>query len=238
MENEIQQMTETCAVCHKGKGPEKCEVCGFSDNGVIYRTFPIPEDAQNWVETVVKPYRAQWEITKSNKFTDPRDGKVYKTVKIGNQIWMAENLNYEIPDGGMYCYDNEIYGKIYDWYRAIEACPSGWHLPVMDEWYELMEAVGGEKKAGKHLKAKFGWKDYRDKSGNGLDTYGFAALPGSCYITSPYSKCLNDYNGYWWCASKDAGSAYYWSLKYDSDRFYYNSKGEGNYLHSVRCVQD
>jgi len=54
-------MSETCAVCHKGKGPEKCEVCGFSDNGVIYRSFPIPEDAQNWLDTVVKLYRAQWE---------------------------------------------------------------------------------------------------------------------------------------------------------------------------------
>jgi len=57
-------MSETCAVCHKGKGPIKCEVCGFSDNGSINRQFPIPEDTQNWIDTVVKPYRQQWEAKK------------------------------------------------------------------------------------------------------------------------------------------------------------------------------
>ena len=54
-------MSETCAVCKQGKGPEKCEVCGFSDEGVINREFPIPEDLSNWIETVVKPYRVQWK---------------------------------------------------------------------------------------------------------------------------------------------------------------------------------
>jgi len=58
-------MSETCVVYGKGKGPEKCEVCGFSDNGFINRQFPIPEDTKNWIETVVKPYRMQWEV-KSN----------------------------------------------------------------------------------------------------------------------------------------------------------------------------
>jgi len=57
-------MSETCAVCRQGKGPEKCEVCGFSDNGSINRQFPIPEDTQNWIDTVVKPYRIQWEAKK------------------------------------------------------------------------------------------------------------------------------------------------------------------------------
>jgi len=174
-------MSETCAVCHKGKGPEKCEVCGFSDNGVIYRTFPIPEDTQNWLYTVVKPYRAQWEknellaqleaakkreadllaqleAAKANTiirspsapttFTDPRDGKVYRTVKIGNQVWMAENLNYDAP--GSKCYNNnpanaEKYGRLYDWETAKKVCPAGWHLPSNDEWKVLVDFVGGEK---------------------------------------------------------------------------------------------
>jgi len=57
-------MSEKCAVCHKGKGPEKCEVCGFSDNGFINRQFPIPEDLENWLGSVVKPYRIQWEAKK------------------------------------------------------------------------------------------------------------------------------------------------------------------------------
>lgn len=57
-------MDEICAVCKQGKGPEKCEVCGFSDNGSINRQFPIPEDAQNWIDTVVIPYRIKWEAKK------------------------------------------------------------------------------------------------------------------------------------------------------------------------------
>jgi len=57
-------MSETCVVCGKGKGPVKCEVCGFSDNGSINRQFPIIEEYNNWLETVVKPYNIQWEAKK------------------------------------------------------------------------------------------------------------------------------------------------------------------------------
>jgi len=57
-------MSETCAVCHKGKGPTQCEVCGFTDNGVINREWPIEDDAKYWLETVVKPYKIQWEAKK------------------------------------------------------------------------------------------------------------------------------------------------------------------------------
>ena len=57
-------MSETCAVCKKGIGPTKCEICGFSDDGSINRSFPIPEDLSYWLETVVKPYRALWEARK------------------------------------------------------------------------------------------------------------------------------------------------------------------------------
>ena len=53
-----------CAVCKKGKNPTKCEICGFSDNGVINREFVNVEDANHWFETVVKSYRIQWEAEK------------------------------------------------------------------------------------------------------------------------------------------------------------------------------
>ena len=67
-------MSETCAVCRQGRGPGKCEVCGFSDNGSINRQFPIPEDTQNWIDTVVKPYRIQWEAKK-------RDAELLKQLE-------------------------------------------------------------------------------------------------------------------------------------------------------------
>jgi len=119
-----------------------------------------------------------------NTFADARDGKKYKSVKIGTQTWMAENLNYEVKGffvkGVNKCYENkesncDKYGRLYDWNTAKTACPKGWHLPSKEEWETLTAAIGGEKTEGKHLKAKSGW----NKDGNGLDSYGFSALPGS-----------------------------------------------------------
>jgi hypothetical protein len=115
-------------------------------------------------------------------FTDPRDNKTYKTVKIVSQTWMAENLNYAAS--GSKCYDDKPenckkYGRLYDWDAAMRVCPYGWHLPSDYEWDVLMAAVDGTERAGEKLKAKSGWNNsYQGKSGNGTDQYGFSALPG------------------------------------------------------------
>jgi uncharacterized protein (TIGR02145 family) len=120
-------------------------------------------------------------------FKDPRDGRVYKTVKIGDQEWMAENLNTDrfrngdlIPEAktkeeweaaGQNCmpawcyYDNdpkngEKYGKLYNWYAVNDTrglAPKGWHIPYDNEWEFLINNLGGPNKAGKMLKSKFGW---------------------------------------------------------------------------------
>jgi uncharacterized protein (TIGR02145 family) len=170
----------------------------------------------------------------SSKLTDIRDGKVYKTVTIGSQTWMAENLNYKIEKSS--CYENDVsncnkYGRLYDWSTAMKACPVGWHLPTHDEWTLLVNIAGGPDTAGAKLKSKSpGW--------NGKDIYSFSALPGG------FRRDTHNYfyikNGYWWTATEwefDASSAY---RRYIDKVGSYIIGGTSNksYELSVRCVQD
>jgi uncharacterized protein (TIGR02145 family) len=128
-----------------------------------------------------------------NTFTDVRDKKTYKIVTIGKQTWMAENLNYEAK--GSKCYDNKKencakYGRLYglsDGYVPKKACPSGWHLPTVEEWSALINFAGGYGVAEKKLKAKSGWSN-----GNGTDEFGFAAMAGGHRLQLPGK------GGFWW----------------------------------------
>ena len=88
------------------------------------------------------------EKKEENIIVDSRDGKEYKTVKIGEQVWMAENLAYKPSSGNYWAYDNDYtnvvkYGYLYDLEIAKEVCPTGWHLPSDNEWSVLIEYLGG-----------------------------------------------------------------------------------------------
>jgi uncharacterized protein (TIGR02145 family) len=85
--------------------------------------------------------------TSQNSFIDPRDGQKYRTVRIGSQVWMAENLNYDSGKGS-YCYDNNSsncsrYGRLYTENTANNVAPSGWHLPSKREFEQLINYLGG-----------------------------------------------------------------------------------------------
>ncbi|MCL2220422.1 MAG: fibrobacter succinogenes major paralogous domain-containing protein [Chitinispirillia bacterium] len=172
-------------------------------------------------------------------FTDARDGKTYRTVKIGNQTWMAENLNYKTDKS--VCYDNEEsncqkYGRLYDWKTALNACPAGWHLPSDEEWEALTDFVGGEETAGTKLKSKTGWstdKGYKAAT----DDYGFSALPGGAG-NSGGNFYYAGYYGYWWSATEgDATDARRRYMYYNfEDVGWYNYSKSG--LFSLRCSQD
>ena len=168
--------------------------------------------------------------------TDARDGQTYRTVVVGSQIWMAQNLNYEAENS--LCYDDDpancaTYGRLYTWAAAMTACPSGWHLPSTEEFETLFSAVGGSGTACKMLKSTSGW--YNDC--NGTDAYAFSALPAGR---------RNSYGGY----SGEGDDAYFWSsTEYDSNYAYGMSlvyRNDGAYLYDygkssgfpVRCVKD
>jgi uncharacterized protein (TIGR02145 family) len=184
--------------------------------------------------------------------------KKYTTVKIGEQTWMAENLNYNIK--GSKCYgeghigydedyeeitlsSSEIqancnkYGRLYDWETAMKACPKGWHLPSDAEWTTLKEYVesnsGCSRCAGTHLKSASGW----NSNGNGEDTYGFSALPGGGGYFGDYFLYVGD-RGLWWSSSEnDSSYAYSRGMGYAG-----GGVGRSNhvkrFLYSVRCVRD
>jgi uncharacterized protein (TIGR02145 family) len=177
--------------------------------------------------------------------TDSRDGKKYGAVEIGHQlqIWMAENLDFNAE--GSKCYDNKEenckkYGRLYDWKTAMKVCPSGWHLPSLGEWEVLMISVGGEKTAGKYLKATSGWDSYEGKSRNGADMFGFSALPGGncCYSFGHYDGV--GYSGYWWSSASEEGYSSYDAYSRNmnvSERVDWSRQRKHGFS-SVRCVQD
>jgi len=160
--------------------------------------------------------------------TDSRDGKKYKTVKIGRQTWMAENLNYQ-TESGSWCYDNDDskckqYGRLYDWTTALnEACPSGWKLPEKTDWDALLTFL----KANDFVADKLRKYGFSDQLGGSLDDGRFERI---------------DYGqGFWWMATTHdrnenraycllVGACCEWDYEYLSGA----KSGTG---YSVRCIQ-
>jgi len=165
-------------------------------------------------------------------FTDSRDGKTYKKVKIGTQTWMAENLDRATANS--MCYENCVkYGRLYTWPDAKTACPSGWHLPRDAEWQTLVDYAGGDAVAGGKLKSTSGW------SNNGTNAFGFSALPGGAGDSDGGFDGVGSY-GFWWSATESSSSAELaWfrnMISYLESvlRFEYYKTS----LMSVRCVQN
>ncbi len=191
---------------------------------------------------------------------DSRDNQTYKTVVIGTQTWMAENLNYSAPNGVGMCYGDLTggdsqgncakYGRLYSWLQAMYCnsngcnttqtiqpkhrgiCPSGWHLPNVTDWSVLEKYIGGNSYDGYKLKARSGWNDR-----NGTNNYGFSALPGG--MGSSYGSFSGvGKNGYWWNSSLGTSNEgyYYYRLSADDNILYSNRSATVDA--SVRCVKD
>jgi len=189
-------------------------------------------------------------------FTDTRDGHVYKTVKIGNQTWMAENLAYIYQsdnsesslDPCFYVYnysgtDLEIaksksnyltYGVLYNYIAAQRVVPDGWHLPTINEWNALGNSLGGLEIAGGKMKTTLGWTSPNLKATN---SSGFSALPGGV-LFFPTSQGIG-IQAEWWSSSSSSTPDYMTSkyLLYDNEGLM-NSTHPTKHGLSVRCVKD
>jgi uncharacterized protein (TIGR02145 family) len=91
------------------------------------------------------------QVCRHGTLYDENDGTIYKIVKIGNQIMMAENLARKPVKGNFWAYDNNEknvgkYGYLYDWETAKAIAPKGWHLPTKAEWETLYTYLGGDNK--------------------------------------------------------------------------------------------
>ncbi len=175
---------------------------------------------------------------------DSRDGHIYRTVMVGSQTWMAENLNFETD--GSYCYDGVdsnciAYGRLYTWATAMDSagvfsqnaldcgydwtcrpeypvrgiCPENWHLPTQKELRALVTAVGGEEVAGKMLKSTSGWRGEKEYEDGMMNLNGIDAY-GFAAISSGDMEYSGDFR------ESMGRTATFWSSTEDggSDAYY------------------
>jgi uncharacterized protein (TIGR02145 family) len=175
----------------------------------------------------------------AGSFKDSRDGKVYKTVKIGTQTWMAENLAYKL-NFGCWAYNNDtnnvrIYGYLYDWETAKKVCPYGWHLPTDEEWSTLSKYLGDINADA--LKSTTNWNCPNSIATNRSN---FTALPGGLHDIDGRFEGIG-VAGFWWRypthnadpAGTRTINCYGNSLTRESNPRYANTYG-----FSIRCVKD
>jgi uncharacterized protein (TIGR02145 family) len=202
----------------------------------------------------------------TGSFTDSRDGHIYKTVKIGNQTWMAENLAYlpavnRVSESGfeescfyVYGYSGvnlaealkspyfQKYGALYNWKAANESCPVGWHLPTDQEWKEMEKFLGmtiTDYNRGWISSGETG-KKLKSASGwqvnNGTDEAGFSILPAGCRGYEGFQSM--GFCGYFWTASP-SGSDNGWRRGFCSDDNGSCREEDRKYFGiSVRCLKD
>jgi uncharacterized protein (TIGR02145 family) len=169
-------------------------------------------------------------------FTDPRNGKKYKTVKIGDQVWMAANLAYK-TSSGCSAYDLNLnnvkkYGYLYTWEVACKACPNGWRLPTIADWDTLAEFLGGKPIAGYALKDTVEW----ESSYNVTNQSGFSALPGG--RSTGQVEFFKDMGsiGNWWTTNVSQSTAGAFYLSSGSGLLDWNRIDRLCKL-SVRCIK-
>jgi len=182
------------------------------------------------------------------------DGNVYKTIKIGEQLWMAENLKVthyrngeKIPclndedewdnNNGAYCYYDgdttniEKYGMLYNWFALNDkrsVAPKGWHVPSDKEWQTLVDYLGGETIAGDKMKRIEG----------SITENGFSALPGGYRYNYGLFDGMGTNSYFWSSTESNGGNAWHRYLYSGNSNVYRDDSGWKQGGYSIRCVKD
>ena len=190
-----------------------------------------------------------------------QDGNTFSSVQIGDQLWMAENLNVvsflngdpihqamseeEWEDAGdesrpvwcYYAYDDgngQKYARLYNWYAVTDSrglAPEGWHIPSDEEWSRLSDCLGAD--AGAKMKRADAWKINDDAS----NEPGLNVLPGGYCNESGAFRGVGEYACLWSLTESSEKFAYYRFIRHDSDELFRLDYGKGDGF-SCRCIKD
>ncbi|MFZ0283018.1 MAG: FISUMP domain-containing protein [Bacteroidales bacterium] len=192
------------------------------------------------------------------------DGNTYKTIQIGTQNWMAENLkttklndNTQIPNvtdfnewrssdlPAYFWYDNNattykaVYGALYNWYTVNtgKLCPSGWHVPTYDDFNTLVTYLGGENMAGGKLK-EAGTSHWRDPNGDATNESGFTGLPGGQRDITADFAAIGGQSDWWSTTNTDQVHAYTLEVSYSDGKVFLTGGMPINDGFNVRCIKN
>ncbi len=187
----------------------------------------------------------------TSTFTDTRDGQVYKTIEIGNQTWLAENLNFD--KDGSWWYNNssvngDIYGRLYTRAASHNACPMGWHLPSDPEWKTLEKKLGMSQSEaddtgwrgineGACLK-ETGTEHWVSPNSDATNGSGFTALPGGLRTDDGEFIGIHE-SCTWWTNTIDVVWISYYRrwIEHDGNQIHRDGRSEES-GRSVRCIKD
>lgn len=196
------------------------------------------------------------------------EGNSYKSVRIGSQTWMAENLKVKkYKDGtaipnitntsswaglttGAYCYfsnssvNGSIYGGLYNFFAVVDnrgLCPTGWHVPSDSEWMILRDYLGGENIAGGKLK-ETGITHWQSPNSGADNSSGFTAFAGSWRGGDGAFYYYVGHAGWWWTSTTvSTNDSWLYCIACDNSnlsRFSNNPYFHKNAGLSIRCIQD
>ena len=244
-----------------GTGKFQAFLFGLTGSTVYYvRAFATNGMGTGYGEEVMFKTQASPPPVLTGTVSDLQ-GNIYRTKKIGTQTWMTENLTAKIFQDGSgipfvrgstwyslttpaFCWveDNDsrtiVYGMLYNFYAVTDprnVCPTGWHVPSVDEWKAMITSLGGNDVAGGEMK-ETGTAHWSIPNEGASNSSGFTGLPAG--IRDQLSFMNFDISGYFWSAtSLDSDFGQIQALRYSSDDLFSDQypKTAGA---SVRCVEN